>query len=339
MPYIWFYTINRQNNYMKQLINFTRIFKKLSLSCVLASGVALADSPADKYPESVLYSKPVQISENVWSAIGATQYYSYENGGHNNNLTFVIGDNAVLVVNGGSSYQLAEALHQEIKKHTALPVKYVVDENGQSHAILGNGYWKAQGAEIIAHEEALEEIEEQGLQGLETLEGILKERAKGTTLVPIDQTFDERMALDLGGLSVELIRFGPAHSLGDISVYVPAENVLIAGDMAFQQRLLPVFPDTDTAEWLETWHSEFAPFAAGKIIIPGHGEATDFETVDKWTRGYLEYVRAKVAVLLEEGGSLEDAYKIDQTPYAHLDTFEQLAAKNAGRIFEAMEFE
>ena len=319
------------------------ISKKLSTITALCSVVfslsVAAASPADKYPESLLYSKPVQVTDRVWSAIGATQYYSYENAGHNNNLSFVIGDESVLVVNGGASYLLAKALHDEIKKLTELPVKYVVDENGQSHAVLGNSYWKAQGSHIIAHEDALEEIDEQALDGCATVQGILKERAEKTTVVEVDEAFTDKMELDLGGLTVELIRFGPAHSVGDISVFVPEGNVLIAGDMAFQQRLLPIFPDTDTSEWLNTWHESFTPLAKDKIIIPGHGEVTDFATVDKWTRGYLEFLREKVAALLEDGGALEDAYAIDQSPYAHLETFEQLAGKNAGRVFEAMEFE
>lgn len=298
-----------------------------------------ADIIPDRYPESLLYDKPIQVADNVWSAIGQTQYYSYENAGHNNNLSFVIGDEAVLVVNGSSSYLLAKALHDEIKKLTNKPVRYVVDENGQSHAVLGNNYWKEQGATLIAHSEAAEEIESHGATGLKNLQGILKERAEGSALVPIDQTFDDKMTLDLGGLTAELIHFGPAHSPGDISVYIPERNVLIAGDIAFHVRLLPIFPDTNTAEWLETWHSHFSDFAQDKIIIPGHGGPTDFATVDQWTRGYLEYLRGKVAELLEEGGTLEDAYSIDQSPYAHLETFDELAAKNAGRVFEAMEFE
>ncbi len=319
------------------------IFERLSVIaiCLWLSLVSLTAtaSPADRYPESMLYSKPVAVAEGVWSAIGATQYFSYENGGHNNNLSFVEGRDAVLVVNGGSAYLLAKALHDEIKKVTDKPVLYVVNENGQSHAALGNGYWKEQGAVIIAHEDAITEIEHKGADGLEEMSNIIKEQIAGTELVAVDRSFSDQLEIDLGGLKVQLVRFGPAHSPGDISVLVPERNVLIAGDMAFHQRMLPVFPDTDTAAWLETWYSKFEPIAKGMIIIPGHGEPTNFMEVDKYTRGYLEYVRSKVAVLLDNDGALEDAYEIDQTPYKHLETYEQLAGKNAGRIFEAMEFE
>lgn len=332
---------------MLKIIKPTGLTLGLALSLMLTASTTFADVVTekaaeivpDRYPESLLYDKPVQVADNVWSAIGQTQYYSYENAGHNNNLSFVIGNDAVLVVNGSASYLLAKALHDEIKQLTDKPVKYVVDENGQSHASLGNNYWKEQGATLIAHVDAAHEIESHGPAGIASLQTILKERAEGIKMVPIDQTFDDSMTLDLGGITAELIRFGGAHSPGDISVYIPQRNVLIAGDIAFHVRLLPIFPDTDTAAWLETWHSTFSEFAKDKIIVPGHGGPTDFATVDEWTRGYLEYIRGKVATLIEAGGTLADAYKIDQSPYAHLETFEELATKNAGRVFEAMEFE
>jgi glyoxylase-like metal-dependent hydrolase (beta-lactamase superfamily II) len=323
------------------VLNFSALaLQTLSFSLILiVSTTALAETIPDRYPESLLYDKPVKVADNVWSAIGQTQYYSYENAGHNNNLSFVIGNDAVLVVNGSASYLLAKALHDEIKQLTDKPVKYVVDENGQSHASLGNSYWKEQGATLIAHTDAAKEIQAHGLEGIASLQNILKERAEGTALVPIDQTFEDNMTLDLGGITAELIRFGPAHSPGDISVFIPERNLLIAGDIAFHVRLLPIFPDTDTAAWLDTWHSTFSKFAYGKIIVPGHGGPTDFATIDLWTRGYLEFIRGKVGELIDQGGTLADAYQIDQSPYAHLATFEELATKNAGRVFQAMEFE
>ena len=105
----------------------------------------------DMAPDSFLYSKPAEVIPGVWSAIGETAPGSYENSGHNNNLSFVITDDGVLVMNAGDSYLLAQSLHEEIKKLTKQPVKYVVLENSQGHAMLGSNYWKEQGAKIIAH--------------------------------------------------------------------------------------------------------------------------------------------------------------------------------------------
>ena len=310
-----------------------------ALAISTLTGVALADSsPADKYPESLLYSHPTKVADGVWSAIGATQPYTYENAGHNNNLSFVIGKKGVLVVNGSSSYLLAKALHDEIRKLTDKPVLYVVDENGQLHATVGNSYWKEQGATIIAHADTATELAKHGATYPDRLKEFAKERAEGSKMVPIDKTFTDRMTLDLGGITAELMYFGPAHSAGDISVFIPERNVLIAGDMAFHQRMLPLFPDTSARAWLQTW-PKFAAFAKGKIIVPGHGTPTDLATVDKYTRGYLQYLRDQVGALLKQGGTLDDAYKIDQSAYRNLETFDELAVKNAGRVFAQMEFE
>jgi hypothetical protein len=48
--------------------------------------LASEDIP-DQYPQSVLYSKPVEVIPHVCSAIGATAPPTYENAGHNNNLS------------------------------------------------------------------------------------------------------------------------------------------------------------------------------------------------------------------------------------------------------------
>ena len=96
--------------------------------------------------DSILFRKPQKVVDGVWSAIGATAPGSYTNSGHNNNLSFVIGSEAVLVFNAGDNYLLARALHDEIRKITPLPVRAVVLENGQGHAMLGSSYWQEQGS-------------------------------------------------------------------------------------------------------------------------------------------------------------------------------------------------
>ena len=159
----------------------------------------------------------------------------------------------------------------------------------------------------------------------------------GTRLVLPDETFDEKKVIEMGGVRIELLHLGPAHSPGDISVWLPQQRVVIAGDVAFHQRMLPVFEQTDTAAWIETW-DRFAALGAD-IVVPGHGTPTDMAEVTRYTRDYLVYMREQIGALLENGGTLQDVHKIDQSAYARLDTYDELARLNASRIFRAMEFE
>ena len=294
--------------------------------------------PLDKAPQTALYDYPLKVSEHVYSAIGATQPPTYQNAGHNNNLSFVIGSETVLVVNGGSNNALAKALHVEIKKLTNLPVKYVISENGQGHAVYGNHYWKSQGATLIGHTDAQHEIDEKGFDGLSRMREYAKEFAEDTDLVNFDITFDEQYRVDLGNFSVIAKMYGSAHSPGDVSVLVPTEKVVLAGDMAFHVRMPPIFDDTDTALWLESFNL-FADEVSDWTIVPGHGGPTDIEAVTAGTKDYIVFLRGKVLEILDNGGSLDDAYKIDQSQYSHWHTYDELAARNAGRVFERMEFE
>ncbi len=297
----------------------------------------LTTSSLDRYPESMLYSKIQKVAEGVYTSIGQTSPGSYENSGHNNNLGFVIGNDSVLVWNASSSYLLAKSFHEEIKKITNKPVKYVVLENSQGHAMLGSSYWKEQGATLVAQEIAKQEIIELG-------EGILKRYAKtqrdkilGTKIILPDETFKDKKVFDLGGRVVEALYFGYAHEHSDICLWLPKEKIVFGGDLAFNQRLLPIFKITETQKWLEA-SDRFAALGA-KIVIPGHGDVTDMATTEKYTKGYLVYMREQISKVIENDGGLNEAYNIDMTPYQHLDTFKELGKQNIATLFKQMEFE
>ena len=310
----------------------------LALSLMAVSPAFADENIPDQYPGSALYQKPVEVIPNVWSAIGATAPPTYENSGHNNNLSFIVTGDGVVVVNGGAAYVLAQALHEEIKTITDQPVKLVIDENGQGHAMLGNSYWADQGVPIVAHVDAAHEFEEYGGQILEGMKRYNRDKAEGTYLAGPTETFEDDYIIEMGDYRIEVLYLGPAHSPGDVSVWLPEQSLVIAGDMAFHERLLPIFEDTMTAEWLETWENEFEVLNA-TYVIPGHGHPTNMDQVRRYTRDYLIYLRGKVGEHLEAGGDLAEAYYVDQSPYAHLHTFDELATRNAGRVYEQMEFE
>ena len=105
-------------------------------------------------------------------------------------------------------------------------MKYVVLENGQGHAMLGSSYWQEQGGPVIAHVDALHEIEEQSFALLEGMQARAREKGEGTRVVMPDETFEDSMVIELGGERIELLNLGPAHSPGDIIVWLPGKKLV-----------------------------------------------------------------------------------------------------------------
>jgi rhodanese-related sulfurtransferase len=300
----------------------------------------------DKAPQSILYDLPKEVIDGVYTSIGATQPSSYENSGHNNNLSFIIADDTVVVFNAGGSYLLAEALHEEIKKVTSLPVKYIVLENAQGHAILGSEYWKSQGAKIIAHantasliekELKRKEVTDEDPGIMDRIQRTLRDKAHRTRIVMPDQTFSDRLSLPVKGRKIELLHLGDSHSPDNILLWMPEEKLIITGDFAFSERMLPILHHTDARAWLKNWPKLEALDAA--IVIPGHGDVTDMATVKYYTVDYLEYMLEQVTQLIDNDENLEEAYKIDQSQFMHWKTYRELSKLNAERLFRLLEFE
>ncbi len=53
----------------------------------------------------------------------------------------------------------------------------------------------------------------------------------------------------------------------------------------------------------------------------------------------LDNIQKEIEKILDGDGGMKEAYDIDQSAFEHLDTFELLAKKNVGTLFQIMEFE
>jgi len=300
---------------------------------------ALANqSIPDQYPDSLLYSAPVEVIPHVWSAIGQTGASTYENAGHNNNLSFIVTGKGVVVINAGGSAKLAEALHDEIKRITDEPVIRVINENAHGHAMLGNSYWAKLDVPILAHDDADVEYEKHAHDLLHDAKKRLKDLADGTEIVMPTETFDDNKNYKIGKFTIRVRRVGPAHSPGDIQVWLPKQRLVIAGDIAIHERLPMLAGETHVSRWIETWDEGFEQLRA-LYVIPGHGHPTNMAQVRRYTREYLAFLREKVGEVIDVGDGLAEAYYVDQSPYAHLDKFKELSKRNAGHVYKEMEWE
>ena len=283
-----------------------------------------------------LVFQPVQIATNVYAVIGDLGGQTYENDGLNNNLGFVISDKGVLVINTGPSQRVAKALHAAIKKITQQPIKWVVNVNSQNHYWLGNDYFKSLGATLIASKEGERVMREMGAQQLEANQILLKEKATGTKLSYPTELVSDKRELKLGKTVVQLLHFGPAHTPGDMAVWLPKQKILFAGDIVYTERLLAVLPIGNSANWIEV----FDKLAAlnPKTIVPGHGRPTTIELARRDTRDYLTFLRAEAKRILDTTGSMQEAVeKTDQSRFRSLVNFDLLARRNMNQVFQEVE--
>lgn len=279
---------------------------------------------------------PVAVAPDVYAVVGDLGGQTYENEGLNNNLGFVVTEAGVVVINTGPTTRVAKALHAAIQKVTSQPVKWVVNVNSQNHYWHGNGYFQTLGATIVAHKEADRVMRETGAGQLDANKTLLKDKAEGTVLVYPAELFDVRRELKLGQTVLQLLHFGPAHTPGDIAVWLPQQKVVFTGDIVYTERMLAIIPISHTGGWVQA----FDKLAALKprVVVPGHGKPTDLKRAKKDTRDYLAFLRANVKQVLDAGGSLQDAVdKTNQSKFKYLANFELLAGRNVNQVYLEME--
>jgi glyoxylase-like metal-dependent hydrolase (beta-lactamase superfamily II) len=277
-----------------------------------------------------------QVAPGIYAFIGETGLRTYENEGMNGNAGFIVTQAGVVVVDSGSSYQVAQKIHAAIRKVTKQPVKYVINTGGQDHRWLGNGYFKAQGAEIIAAATAVDDMNARGAMQLQGLAGELKDKIAGTEVVLPTRTFDKELALKLGGRDIRILRFKPAHTPGDSIVWLPKEGVVFAGDIVFVDRLLGVLPFSSASGWLASFE-EMAKLKP-RLIIPGHGDVSDLGKARRETADYLNLLITHMKNAVGNMVDLQIAIDgLDQSKWAYLANYDLLKGGNASRVYLEME--
>lgn len=126
---------------------------------------------------------------------------------------------------------------------------------------------------------------------------------------PPQITFNDRMVLDLGDITVKLDYFGRAHSTSDIFIQVPEEGILITGDVFLDQRWVPLFagqPELDIDRWIEVLHRALDGDDAPSRVIPAHMDIWEVEKLVLW-RDYIANLWNGLKKAKEEGLSLEQA--------------------------------
>ena len=101
---------------------------------------------------------------------------------------------------------------------------------------------------------------------------------------PATEPFDDGLTIEIGDRGLELVTVGPAHTPGDLIVWLPAERVVFAADVAFVG-VTPVIWAGPVANWLRALDTIAS--LEPEVVVPGHGPlctVAELEPIERYLR-------------------------------------------------------
>ena len=125
------------------------------------------------------------------------------------NIGFIIGDEAVAVVDPGGSFAEGSALRAAIRADTDKPIRYVILTHVHPDHILGAAAFRDDHPDFVGHAKLPGALAQRGDYYLRRLHSALGDEANGTEIVPPTVLVSDKLDLDLGHRRLTLQAHGP----------------------------------------------------------------------------------------------------------------------------------
>jgi len=196
------------------------------------------------------------------------------------------------------------------------PIDALVNTHANGDHCWGNEL--VEGAEIISstacRDEMLADLQPDALADMMEAEGLgagadyARERMgqfqfRGITVTPPTRVFDGELTLHVGAKRVELIEVGPAHTRGDVLVWVPEDRTIFTGDILFIEGT-PIMWNGPVGNWIGACDRMLALDV--ETVVPGHGPITDKAGI-RAVSDYLRYIEKESRKRFDAGLSPADA--------------------------------
>jgi len=248
----------------------------------------------------------IELAEGLFAYIQPTGESGVSNAG------LLVGDRSAALIDTLMVPSLNQPFVEAIKKTTALPITKIIHTHHHIDHIGGDSLFPQ--AEVFAHKEARERILKAGLLK-PVFARFMPRFAREFDQVEITSptvTFEHDLNFYLGNREVRLIVFGPAHTPGDVGVYLPKEKILFAGDIAFFY-VSPLAHEGTLKGWERACDRILEMDV--ETIVPGHGPIGTKEDL-RLVRDYLRLIQQEGEETLAAGhGPLEAGKKIDLGPF------------------------
>ncbi|MCB1888937.1 MAG: quinoprotein relay system zinc metallohydrolase 2 [Rhodocyclaceae bacterium] len=278
-----------------------------------------------------------EIATGVFVHRGAVAEVTRDNGGDIANLSFVVGERCVAVIDTGSTAAIGRALLAAIRQHTRLPVCYVINTHMHFDHVFGNVAFEGDGVRFVASQRLPSSLSARAEGFLQRVGDSLGEAAEGTRPVYPTELVDTVTTLDLGGRRLVLKAWPTAHTDNDLTVYDERTATLWTGDLLFVEHL-PVI-DGSVRGWLAAIDDLVA--LGARHVVPGHGpvDVAGSDGLER-ERAYLSHVAATVRRAIRDGRSLREVIDAGESEtVAEWQLVEAFHPRNLSAAYTELEWE
>ncbi|HZI27430.1 MAG TPA: MBL fold metallo-hydrolase [Gemmatimonadaceae bacterium] len=301
----------------------------LALIAQRAEGQVRTADPAKRGVALSEFPRVVQLAPNVYG------YEEIRQPGFTTVSMFVVGRNGVLIADGQGSTSATQTMLDRIRTVTPLPVRWYVVGSDHGDHTAGNSVLPKD-IQYIIHPASRAQLVKDSAAAVASAGR--SGQAPRVVVVPPRAMDGDREAIDLGGITVDVLFLGRAHTGGDLMVHVPREKILFMSE-AYLNRVFPAMRSAYPDEWVRMIDRALAMDIAR--YVPGHG----FIEEPSVSREELVEFRQALAVVTAEAKRLhglklspEDALKAaDWGPYKNWFLAEGQAPIAIRRVFDQLE--